>query len=55
MALSWLRNREVFGSSRSRAGDFSRIYTSLYGSIGPHTSSAYDYGGIFNLEFSSDG
>lgn len=55
MAMSWLRRREVFGSSKSRAGDYSRIYTSLYSSIGKQANSQYDYGGIFNLEFSYDG
>lgn len=53
--MSWLRRREVFGSSKSRAGDYSRIYTSLYSSIGKQANSQYDYGGIFNLEFSYDG
>lgn len=55
MALSWLRFRENFGSTKNRHGDFARIHSSLYTSIGPHTSSNYDFGGIFNLEFSTDG
>lgn len=55
MALRWLRRREVFGSSKAQTGDYARIYTSLYSSIGKQTNSTYDYGGIFNLEFSYDG
>lgn len=56
MALTWLRNREVFGPSKARTGDYSRIYTSLYSSVGPHKrENIHDYGGIFGLEFSPDG
>lgn len=55
MALTWLRNREVFGPTKSNFGDHSRIYTSLYSSVAPHKRDSNDYGGIFGLEFSPDG
>lgn len=56
LILRWLRRREVFGSCNGVTGQNSRIYSSLYSSISPFSTKSYgSSGGIFNLEFNSDG